>query len=214
MDLGVTLVDMGGGTTSIAVFYDGSLVHIDCLPVGGVHVTNDIARGLSTPLTHAERMKTLYGSTIPTPSDEGQIIDVPLIGESSGDNANHIPRSLLIGIIRPRVEEILELVRNRLEAAGVNKLAGRRMVLTGGASQLQGMRELAARVLDKQVRVGRPIRTAGLAEATAGPAFSTCAGLLAYAVRNRDAAETRTSESSGEAGRGLARLGRWFMANF
>ena len=175
---------MGGGTTSIAVFIDGHIAFSDCVPVGGQHVTNDIARGLSTPIAHAERMKTLYGSAIASVSDEREVIDVPRIGESGLDHANHVPRSLLIGIIRPRLEETLEMVRDRLEAAGFDRLAGRRVVLTGGASQLQGAVDLAALILDKQVRLGRPTSVGGLAEATGGPAFSTAAGLLTYAVEN------------------------------
>ena len=125
-DLGVTLIDMGGGTTSIAVFYEGHLVHVDSIPVGGEHVTRDIARGLSTPLAHAERMKTQIGRAVAKPNDEYDIIDVPLIGEEDRTRPNHIPRSILVGIIRPRIEETFELVRSRLEASGVDKLAGDR----------------------------------------------------------------------------------------
>ena len=125
-DLGVTLIDMGGGTTSIAVFYEGHLVHVDTIPVGGEHVTRDIARGLSTPLAHADRMKTQIGRAVAKPNDEYDIIDVPLIGEEDRTRPNHIPRSILVGIIRPRIEETFELVRNRLEASGVDKLAGGR----------------------------------------------------------------------------------------
>ena len=118
-DLGVTLIDMGGGTTSIAVFYEGHLVHVDSIPVGGEHVTRDIARGLSTPVAHAERMKTQIGRAVAKPNDEYDIIDVPLIGEEDRTRPNHIPRSILVGIIRPRVEETFELVRSRLEASAV-----------------------------------------------------------------------------------------------
>jgi len=185
IDLGVTLVDMGAGTTTIAVFYDGEIVHADSIPVGGQHVTSDIARGLSTSIAHAERMKTLFGSAIPSPTDERELIDVPLIGEENTNQQNHVPRSLLNGIIRPRLEETFELVRSHLEVAGVERMAGRRMVLTGGASQLQGVRELAALILEKQVRMGRPMRISGLAEATSGPAFATAAGLLRFAVEKQ-----------------------------
>lgn len=213
MDLGVTLVDMGGGTTGIAVFYDGALVHTDVLGIGGGHVTNDIARGLSTPMAHAERLKTLYGSALASHSDENEMIDVPLVGETSPQVPNHVPRSLLTGIIKPRVEETLELVRDALTRSGFDKIAGRRVVLTGGASQLQGMRELAARVLDKQVRLGRPIRVAGLAEATGGPAFAACAGLLTHALHGR-AEAARTPEPEAPAAGRMARIGRWLKANF
>ncbi len=214
VDLGVTHVEMGGGTTSIAVFYDGSLIFTDFVPVGGSHVTNDIARGLSTPVAKAERLKNLYGSAIASPSDETEMLDVPLVGENDPDSANHIPRSLLVGIIQPRVEEIFELVRGRLEVAGLDKAVGKRLVLSGGASQLQGARELAARVLDKQVRVGRPLRIAGLADATGGPAFSTCAGLLIWAARERPALTELATTSQAEQGGRFTRFGRWFMSNF
>lgn len=213
-DLGVTLVDMGGGTTSIAVFYDGSLVHVDVVPFGGTHITNDIARGLTTPLVNAERLKTLCGSALAGHTDDSEMIDVPQVGEGEDHAANHVPRSLLIGIIRPRVEEILEMVRDRIAQSGFEKVAGRRVVLTGGASQLQGLRELSARILDKQVRLGRPIRVNGLAEATGGPAFSACAGLLSYALQARaQAAESEIDTVSQDSTR-IERLGRWIRANF
>ena len=213
-DLGVSLIDMGGGTTTIAVFFDGGLVHVDSVPVGGGHVTNDIARGLSTPTAHAERMKTLYGSALPSPADEREMLDVPQVGESDRLSANQVPRSMVTGIVRPRLEETFELVRDRLRASGFDKIAGRRVVLTGGASQLQGVRELAAQVLDKQVRIGRPLRINGLAEATGGPAFSTCAGLLTYAVRDPGRALQPPKSPEVLAGGGMARLGRWFKENF
>jgi len=214
MDLGVTVIDMGGGTTSLAVFFEGSMVYCDSVSIGGNHITNDIARGLSTPLSHAERMKTLYGSALASPSDEREMIDVPQVGESEADSANHIPRSMLTGIIQPRLEETLELVRDRLDASGYGRVAGRRVVLTGGASQLNGARELTSRILDKQVRIGQPIRLTGLAEATGGPAFSTCAGLLTYSqispleTAGADVAETGASRSQ------LRKFGRWLKENF
>src|SRR5690606_13994640 len=159
----------------LAVFYDGHMVHADSVALGGTHVTADIARGLSTPLAHAERMKTLYGNAIAAGTDDREIIDVPLMGEEDRDHANHVPRSMLVSIIRPRLEEIFELLRGRLEMAGYDKIAGRRVVLTGGTSQLQGLPELAADILDKQVRRGRPLKIAGLADSTGGPAFAACA---------------------------------------
>lgn len=180
-DLGVTVVDMGAGTTSAAVFLDGACVHTEIVPIGGHHVTNDIARVLSTPPAHAERMKTLYGSAVASRDDDREVIDVPALGEGQAGGANHIPRSLLVSIIRPRVEETLEMVRNRIEAAGLHRSAGRRLVLTGGASLLQGTRELAGQIFGKQVRVGQPIWLKGLNEAMSGPSFATCAGLLRYA---------------------------------
>jgi cell division protein FtsA len=183
-ELGATIIDMGGGTTEIGVFIDGVLVHADCIPVGGAHVTSDVARGLTTPLAHAERIKTLHGSCIASSTDDRDVIDVPQVGEFGGDEpvqANHLPRSLLVGIIQPRLEETFELVRQRLEASGFYQVAGRRVVLTGGASQLGGVRELAQLVLDKQVRIGKPKRLMGQPESACGAAFSTAVGLLMFA---------------------------------
>ncbi|HVO02894.1 MAG TPA: cell division protein FtsA [Candidatus Cybelea sp.] len=213
MDLGVTVIDMGAGMTSIAVFFDGHVVYTDSIAIGGAHVTNDIARGLSTPLAHAERMKTLYGNCLATPADEREIIQVPQVGEEGGIT-NPIPRSILIGIVQPRLEETFELVRSRLEASGFDKIAGRRVVLTGGGSQLGGVRELSALVLDKQVRMGRPIRIHGLADSTGGPAFATAAGLLNYALQAEP--ETLTpgrSQHIPHAGF-IGRIGSWLKDNF
>lgn len=213
-DLGVTIIDMGAGTTTIGVFFDHNLIFADSVPVGGGHVTNDIARGLSTPLVHAERMKTLYGSAIASPADERETITVPQVGEEDEGQATQVPKSLLVGIISPRLEETFELVRHRLEASGYDKVAGRRVVLTGGACQLPGTRELAGLILDKQIRIGRPLRVAGLAEATGGPAFSSCVGLLHFALSER--AETpRQARAHRESAAGLlGRVGHWLKENF
>lgn len=209
MDLGVTVIDMGGGTTTIAVFFDGNLVFTDSVPVGGVHVTNDIARGLSTPIAHAERMKTLYGSAIASPADQREVITVPQVGEEDEGEATLVPKSLLVGIITPRLEETFELVRNSLEASGFDKLAGRRVVLTGGAAQLPGARELAGLILDKQVRLGRPLRIAGLAEATGGPAFATSAGLIHFALSERAETLRQGRAFAEEPGGLIGRFGLW-----
>jgi cell division protein FtsA len=211
MDLGVTVIDMGGGTTTIGVFFDGNLVFADTVPVGGIHVTNDIARGLSTPVAHAERLKALFGSAISSTLDEREMIAVPQMGEEDESHVSHVPKSLLVSIIAPRLEETFEMVRDRLEASGFDKLAGRRVVLTGGACQLHGVRELAGHILDKQVRIGRPSRTRGLAEATHGPAFSTAAGLLLFAISER-AESPRPVRPTGN-GR-LRRFSQWIRENF
>lgn len=211
MDLGATVVDMGGGTTTIGVFFDGNLIFADAVPVGGSHVTNDIARGLSTPLAHAERLKALFGSAISSSLDERETIAVPQIGEEDEAHVNHVPKSLLVSIIAPRVEETFEMVRDRLEAGGFDKIAGRRVVLTGGACQLHGARELAGHILDKQVRLGRPARIRGLAEATHGPAFSTAAGLLLFAISER----AESPRPARPAGNGIFnRVSQWLRENF
>jgi cell division protein FtsA len=179
--LGATVIDMGGGTTGIAVFAEGQVLHTAQLPLGGVHVTNDIARLLSTTIGHAERLKTLYGNAESSPDDEKELLPVPLVGEDDHHIAK-VPRSMVVSIIRPRLEETFELAKERLESSGLGKGAGARVVLTGGACQLPGAREMAARILGRQVRRGRPHQLRGLPDAASGPGFATAAGLLAWAA--------------------------------
>lgn len=181
MELGVTLIDMGGGVTSFSVFSGGRNIYSDTVPIGGNHVTNDIAQGLSTSLHHAERLKTLHGSAINSVKDSEVMIDVPQLGEREDeDEPTTMPRAMLVGVIRPRMEEIFEMIRSKLEASGMDKAAGRRCVITGGASQMLGVSDLAARMLSKQVRKGKPMPIPGLAEAVSGPAFATVIGMLQY----------------------------------
>ena len=127
---------------------------------------------------------------------------------------NHVPRSILTGIIRPRIEETFELVRERMEISSADRVSGRRLVLTGGASQLHGVPELAGMVLEKQVRIGRPLRISGLAEATSGPAFSTCAGLLRYGVEKyAGTIEDAPANENAPVSR-IARIGQWLKESF
>jgi cell division protein FtsA len=214
MDLGAVCLDMGAGTSSIAAFRFGHLVHCDVIPCGGAHVTKDIATGLSTGLAYAERMKILHGSVLAGPSDEREMLSVPLIGEDEGAEPHRVPRSSLMNIIRPRLEETFELVRDRLRAAGADNLGGRRVVLTGGASQMNGVRELAARVLDRPVRLALPPPLAGMPPATAGPAFAAAVGVLKFATDRPDAMlRRRMEQGSARAGR-VGRLGQWFREKF
>ncbi len=178
--LGATVLDMGGGTTGMAVFAEGQLLHTSQLPVGGVHVTNDIARILSTPVAHAERLKTLYGSAQSSPDDEREMLPVPLVGEEEHQIAK-VPRSMVVNIIRPRLEETFEMVKERLDGSGLGRIAGTRVVLTGGASQLSGAREMAARILGRTVRSGKPTALRDLPDSACGPAFATAVGLLTWA---------------------------------
>jgi len=180
LDLGCTVIEMGAGTTSFSVFHGGNMIYQDAIPIGGHHVTSDIARGLVTTIEDAERLKKLYGSAVVSVSDDKELIDVPRVGEGRVQGPNHVPRSVLIGIIQPRLEEIFELIRARLRDSNMGALIGRRVVLTGGACQLPAMRDLAAHVLDKQVRLGKPIRLSGLPDAASGPSFAVAAGLLTY----------------------------------
>ncbi len=186
MDLGCTVIDIGGGITSLAVFHGGRMIYSAALAVGGQHVTSDIAKGLTTSIYDAERLKVLYGSAMASNMDESELIDVPRLGEEEHHEPNHVPRSLLVGIMQPRIEEIFEMVRAKLNDSGLGTSLGRRVVLTGGSSEIPGIRDLAEHVLDKQVRLGKPIRLTGLPDAVSGPSFATTAGLLAYVSERSD----------------------------
>ncbi|MDX2223776.1 MAG: cell division protein FtsA [Rhodospirillaceae bacterium] len=212
-ELGVTVIDMGGGTTSIAVFMDGQLMFVDSIPIGGNHVTADIAKGLSTPIAKAERLKTVYGSVVQTPADARELLKVPLVGEDDEVGASEVPKSMLVQIIQPRIEETFEHVRGCLEAGGFAKQAGRRVVLTGGASQLEGARDLAELVLDKQVRLARPRPIRGLPESVSGPAFAAAAGLLRFGLKEHVVRPVAGPHGATEKGR-LGRLGQWLKENF
>jgi cell division protein FtsA len=180
-ELGATIIDMGGGTTSMAVYADRQMMHTAYLPIGGLHVTKDLAIGLSTTLIHAERLKTLFGNVESSPDDDRELLPVPLVGEEDHQLAK-VPRSMVVNIIRPRIEETFEYIKDRLDSSGMGRAAGNRVVLTGGACQLPGVREMAARMLSRQVRLGRPAALRGLPELASGPAFSTAAGLLSWAA--------------------------------
>ena len=216
LDLGVTVIDMGGGTTSLAVFSGGALVHAESFPIGGWHVTNDIARGLSTPITSAEQVKKFYASATSGPRDAQLTIEVPQLGEGTPATSMQVSRSLLVGIVRPRLEEIFELVRDRLDSSGFADAAGRRVVITGGASQIEGIRELAGQVLEKQIRLARPLPIPGLAQSTTGPEYAVGAGLLVYAGKNQANPQPRRVRRD-QRRRPETRLGRishWLKENF
>ena len=182
--LGVTCIDIGGGTTSVATFVNEKFVFAKTLPIGGENITKDIASGLSTSISDAERIKTIHGSVIPTSLDENESIDVPLlVGDEEGSDIHQIPRSLLNGFIRPRLEEILEHVRDSLENSGIKKENYQFIVATGGAIQMAGIRELISQFMEnKQTRIAiQPKRFKGEAEATTGASFATVKGLLEHA---------------------------------
>lgn len=184
MELGVTLIDIGGGTSDIAVFVDGKNVFSDSLPIGGMHITSDVAKGLSTSLQHAERIKTVHGSAVASPKDAEVLIDVPQLGEEEDEeDPTQLPRDMLVGIVRPRLEELFEMVRGRLETAGMDKIAGRRCVITGGGSQMLGIAEMSGRMLGKQVRLGKPHMIPGLADSVSGAPFAGVVGMFDYALK-------------------------------
>jgi len=217
-EMGVVVIDMGGGTTSCGVFSGGHLVHTDAVAVGGHHITMDLARGLTTGVTAAERLKTLYGTALSSPSDERDMVAVSSVGEDDErEVSNQVPRAQLVRIIKPRVEEILELVRDRLKGAGYAAQAGRRIVLTGGASQLVGLPDVSRRILQGQVRIGRPLGIKGLPEAAKGPAFSAAVGLLVYPqVAHIEHFEPRSGSYFARTGTDgyVERVRRWIQDSF
>ena len=215
-DLGAAVVDMGAGTTSIAVFAGGRFVHVDGFTLGGRHVTTDLAKGLNTSLADAERIKTLYGTVLAGGADERDMITIPTVGHDERDTPQFVPRSALSRIIKPRVEEILEMVRDRLAASPFAAEPSANVVLTGGASQLSGVADLAARILNRQVRIGRPLGVSGLPEEAKGPAFAAATGLLVYPqVAHLEHFEPRRMRNArlGTSGY-IARVGRWLMESF
>ncbi len=217
LELGTVCIDIGAGTTSIGVFEGGRLVHCDQIAIGGHHVTMDLARGLSTSIDAAERIKTLYGSAISTQADYRDTVAVPPIEDHSGQAVPaQVPRAQVSDIIRPRVEEVLELTRDRLRQSGRWRRPGRRAVVTGGGSQLPGLTELAETLLDCPVRIGRPIGVAGLPEIARGPGFATPVGLLVYpqAAREVDLRPTRRPLKLTGTDGYFARVGHWLRESF
>jgi cell division protein FtsA len=202
--LGATVIDMGGGTTSLAVFVEGHLVHADVVPLGGQQVTADIARMLAAPLSAAERTKALFGAALGDLEAGADVVSIPQMGEDGDESAMRVPRSMLTRIIQARLEEIFGQVQERLRASGYDVAAGRRAVLTGGASQLAGTRELAARVLNKQVRMGRPQSFPGLPASSSGPDYATAVGLLmAGATMLPEALNPELAQGPAERGKSL-----------
>jgi len=217
VELGCACIDMGGGTTTISVFAEGKLVHIDAVSLGGHHVTTDLARGLSTRIEDAERLKVVHASALPNAGDERDLVSIPPIGEDDRDQPTQVPRALVSRIVRARIEETLELIRDRIQRSGFSPIVGKRVVLTGGASQLTGLSEAARRILARNVRIGRPMGVSGLPTAAKGPAFSTAVGLLIYpqvADMETHAGQGGLLSSLGGGNSRIARGGQWLKESF
>jgi cell division protein FtsA len=208
-DLGSATVDMGAGTTSLAVFSGGKFVHADGFALGGNHVTMDLARGLNTGVADAERIKAIYGSVLAGGSDERDMITVPPVEDDEREPPQLVSRASLVRIVRPRVEDRVAASPFAAEPRG-------RVVLTGGASQLTGLADLAARILRRPVRIGRPLGLAGLPDAAKGPAFAVAAGLLVYpqAAYLEHFEPRRTRQLMTGTGGYMARVGRWLRESF
>jgi cell division protein FtsA len=187
-------------------------VHGNGFALGGNHVTLDLARGLNARIADAERIKTLYGSVLSGASDEREMITIPA---DEREAPQFVSRAGLTRIIKPRVEEMLEMVRNRLRASSFAAEPRGRVILTGGACQLTGLPELASQVLGRPVRIGRPLGIAGLPEEAKGPAFAVATGLLVYpqAAHLEHCEPRRTRQMTGNGGY-IARVGRWLRDSF
>ena len=216
-DLGAAVIDMGAGTTTLAVFSGGRFVHTDGFALGGGHITLDLARGLHAGIADAERIKTFYGSVLTGGSDDRDMITVPPVGDDDREPPQFVSRENIVRIIRPRVEEILELARDRLANSPFAAEPRARVVLTGGASQLGGLADLAARIFGRPVRIGRPLGVAGMPDAAKGPAFAVAAGLLVYPqaadLEHLEPRRTRQLMMTGTGGY-MARVGRWLRESF
>lgn len=213
-ELGAACIDMGGGTTGISIFMKKHMIYADAVRMGGDHVTSDISMGLSIPTANAERIKTFYGGVQATGMDDRDMIE---IGGDTGDwehDRRAVSRSELIGIMRPRVEEILEEVRARLDAAGFEHLPSQQIVLTGGASQIPGLDGLASRILGHQVRLGRPQRVHGLPQSTTGPGFAGVVGLSLFAAHPQDEWWDFEVPVDRYPARSLKRAVKWFRDNW
>ena len=213
-ELGATCIDMGGGATGISIFMRKHMIYADTVRMGGDHVTGDISMGLSVPHNVAERIKTFYGGVVATGRDDSEMIE---IHGDTGDwehDRRAVSRAELIGIMRPRVEEILEEVRARLDAAGFEHLPSQQIVLTGGASQIPGLDGLASRILGHQVRLGRPLRVHGLPQAATGAAFSSVVGLSLFAAHPQDEWWDFDIPVDRYPARSLKRAMKWFRDNW
>lgn len=212
--LGVACIDFGAGTTTLSVIADGHLVHTDAIALGGNGITMDIARTLAAPLDHAERLKTLHGSAFATLSDEREIITYPCVN-ATPPALNQITKAQLALIIRPRIEEILDLMRRRLASAGLASEVTQHLVLTGGASQLTGLSELASNMFGRPARLGKPRSLNGLPAAAGAPDFASGIGLLLHLARGEDRLQGRGEQRFLKTGTGyFAKVGEWIRDNF
>lgn len=213
-ELGAACIDMGGGTTGLSIFIKKHMIYADCARMGGDHITSDISKGLQVPLSVAERIKTFYGGVVATGMDDREMIE---IGGDTGDwehDRRTVSRAELIGIMRPRVEEILEEARSRLDAAGFEHLPSQQIVLTGGGSQIPGLDNLAPKILGQRVRIGRPLRVQGLPQAATGSAFASAVGLCLFAAHPQDEWWDFEVPSERYPARSLKRAVKWFKENW
>ncbi len=207
-ELGVALIDIGGGTTDIAIYNDGALVHTAVLSLSGGHVTNDVAVGLRTPAEAAEVIKRKYGCALPSLVEDDDVMEVPSVG---GRSARRLSRRLLVEIVEPRVEELFQHIHLELTRSGYLDTLAAGVVITGGATNLQGMPELAETVLGLPARRGIPRNIGGLVDVATAPEYATAIGLIQLGAKGDQAA---AAQSQPPAPGMIKRMGRWFGEMF
>jgi cell division protein FtsA len=210
-ELGALLIDIGGGTTDVALFREGAIWHTTILPLGGDHITNDIAVGLRTPSVDAEELKKRYGCALTSLVRDEETIDVPSVG---GRKPRQLSRQILSEIIQPRVEEIFTLVARDLMKSGFQDAATAGVVVTGGTSIMEGVADLAERVFDQPVRLGAPSDLGGLADVVRSPIFATGVGLALYGARGRPVTAPFDSTDQNLFARIARRMSEWFSEIF
>jgi cell division protein FtsA len=212
-EIGVALIDIGGGTTDIIVFVDGAAVHTSVIPIGGLNLTSDIAQGLRTPMAEAERIKMKYGCAASSMIDPDETIEVPSVG---GRAARVLARDVLVQIIEPRVEEIFQAVHHVLKETGYVDMLASGLVLCGGSTLLDGMPELAEQIVGLPTRRAMPIGVGGLADVVKSPAYATAVGLVKYGAERLSVERTRKpirlSPKAGPSLRG--KFGEWLREVF
>jgi cell division protein FtsA len=209
-ELGVCLVDIGGGTTDIAIFQNGSIVHTAVIALGGHNLTNDIAVGLRTPMDQAERIKQKFGCALTSMVDKSETLEVPSVG---GRDSRVMGRQILCEILEPRVEEIFQLVHHEVERNGFSELLTSGVVITGGSTLLPGMTELAEEIMGVPVRRGVPRGIGGLVDVVKSPVYATGVGLVVYGARHQDRSMFRIREEN-VFKKVKRRMGEWLQEVF
>lgn len=208
-ELGVCLVDIGGGTTDIAIFTDGAIKHTAVIPIAGDQVTNDIAMAFRTPTPHAEEIKIKYACALAKIAGENEMIKVPSVGDRADRD---LSRQALAEVVEPRYEELFTLIQAELRRSGFEDLVAAGIVLTGGTSKMEGVVELAEEIFHMPVRIGRPQGFSGLVDIVKNPIYSTAVGLLLYG--NQNAVDGEWSGTGQRQDGMLERLKNWFKGNY
>lgn len=209
-ELGVCMIDIGGGTSDIAIFTDGAIRHTAVIPIAGDQVTNDIAIALRTPTRNAEEIKLKFGCALQDLVDSNQMIDIPTLGDRAG---RRIPHRALAEVIEARYEELFSLANAELERSGLKNFVAAGVVLTGGASKVTGAQELAERIFRMPVRIGKPNQIHGMIEVIDNPVYATSVGLLLYGLRQRQQQQEMVLNHPSMKNL-WSRMRSWFQGNF